>query len=313
MSKYRNQLPQMSGDIFITDGGTETDLIYSRGFELPCFASYHLLNDPEGYAAITDYFRKHAEIASRYGVGFILDSLTYRASSDWSEELGYTRDELAAMNHKAIDLLRDVGKEYESESTRMVLSGCLGPREDAYMPNGLMSPEEAEQYHIEQITTLGEAGVDMITALTLNEADEAIGITRAAISLNIPVVISFSLEIDGTLLNGGLLKDAIKKVDEATDNGPAYYMINCAHPTHFNFIFDDENWVKRIRGIRANASCKSHAELNNSDTLEYGNPVELGLQNAELAKKFKHINVFGGCCGTNHRHVEEICKAVVGH
>ena len=301
----------MSGDIFITDGGTETDLIYSRGFELPCFASYHLLNEPEGYAAIKDYYRKHAEVANRYGVGFILDSLTYRASSDWSEELGYNKEELAAMNHKAIDLLRDVGNEYESESTRMVLSGCLGPREDAYMPNGRMSPNEAEQYHIEQITTLVEAGVDMITALTLNEVDEAIGITRAAMSVNIPVVISFSLETDGALLNGGLLKDAIKEIDAATDNGPAYYMINCAHPTHFDFIFDDEDWAKRIRGIRANASCKSHTELNNSETLEDGDPIELGGQYAELANRFKQLNVFGGCCGTDHRHVEEICKSVI--
>jgi len=312
MSQYRNQLPQMSGDIFITDGGTETDLIYSRGFELPCFASYHLLNNAAGYAAIKDYYHKHAAIANKYGVGFILDSLTYRASSDWAEELGYTPDGLAEMNHKAIDLLREVGREFESEECKMVLSGCLGPREDAYMPNGLMSADEAEQYHIEQITTLGEAGVDMITALTLNEVDEAIGITRAAKSLNIPVVISFSLETDGTLLNGGRLKDAIKQVDKATDNGPAYYMINCAHPTHFDFIFDDEDWARRIRGIRANASCKSHAELNNSETLEDGDPVELGGQYAELANRFKQLNVFGGCCGTDHRHVEEICKSVIG-
>ena len=312
MSSYRHQLPQMSGDIFITDGGTETDLIYSRGFELPCFASFHLLNDAEGYAAIKDYYREHAAIAKKYNVGFILDSLTYRASSDWADELGYTTQGLAEMNHKAIDLLREVGREFESDSNKMVLSGCLGPREDAYMPNGQMTPEEAEQYHIEQIKTLDEAGVDMITALTLNEADEAIGITRAAMSLDIPVVISFSLETDGTLLNGDSLKDVIKKVDLATDNGPTYYMINCAHPSHFDFIFDNQDWVKRIRGIRANASCKSHAELANSETLEDGDPIELGEQYAQLANRFKQLNVFGGCCGTNQRHVEAICKAVVG-
>ena len=312
MSSYRHQLPQMSGDIFITDGGTETDLIYSRGFELPCFASFHLLNDTEGYAAIKDYYRQHAAIAKKHDVGFILDSLTYRASSDWADELGYTTQGLAVMNHKAIDLLRDVGQEFESASCKMVLSGCLGPREDAYMPNGQITPDEAEQYHIEQIRTLDEAGVDMITALTLNEADEAIGITRAAMSLNIPVVISFSLEVDGNLLNGGSLKDAIKKVDLATTNGPAYYMINCAHPSHFDFIFDEQDWVKRVRGIRANASCKSHSELANSETLEDGDPAELGEQYAQLAKRIGHLNVFGGCSGTNHRHVEAICKAVVG-
>jgi homocysteine S-methyltransferase len=173
-----------------------------------------------------------------------------------------------------------------------------------------MTPFEAEQYHPEQISTLDAAGVDMITALTLNEADEAIGITRAAMSLNIPVVISFSFETDGTLLNGGRFKDAINKIDEATGNGPAYYMINCAHPTHFDFILDDQDWVKRIKGILANVSCKSHSELNNSEILEAGDALELASQNAELAKWFKHINVFGGCCCTNEHHVEEICKSV---
>ncbi|MFT5219717.1 MAG: S-methylmethionine-dependent homocysteine/selenocysteine methylase [Planctomycetota bacterium] len=311
MTRYRKQLPQLAGDIFLTDGGTETDLIYSRGFELPCFASFHLLNDDAGYAAIKDYYRKHAEVASRYKVGFILDSLTYRASADWAEELGYSSLELAEMNHKAIELLRDVGREYESNSSKMVLSGCLGPREDAYLPTGNMTADESEQYHIEQIKTLDAAGVDMISALTLNEVDEAIGITRAAISVGIPVVISFSLETDGSLLKGGLLKDAISQIDRATDNGPVYYMINCAHPTHFEHILNNESWGQRIRGIRANASCKSHAELWQSEILEDGDPIELGEQYADLASRFEPLNVFGGCCGTNHQHLEAICKSVL--
>ena len=157
------------------------------------------------------------------------------------------------MNHKAIDLLRDVAEEFATEASKMVISGCVGPREDAYLPNGSMTPEQSEQYHSVQINTLAEAGVDMITALTLNEVDEAIGITRASRSAGLPVVIAFSLETDGTLLGGGSFEDAILKIDAATDNGPAYYMINCAHPTHFDRILGGQDWVKRIRGIRANA------------------------------------------------------------
>jgi len=311
MSKYRSLLPQLTGDLFLTDGGTETELIYTLGFELPCFASFHLLNDKKGYAAIRDYYRRHADIARRYGVGFILDSLTYRASTDWGKELGYPELELASMNHKAINLLREVADEFETESSKMVISGCLGPREDAYLPQGNMTPAEAELYHLQQICTLDSAGVDMICVLTLNEPDEAIGITRAAQSRNIPVAISFSLENDGRLLDGSPLKDAISAIDEATNHGPAYYMINCAHPTHFENILEHENWSRRIRGIRANASSKSHAELWESVELEEGDPIELGFQNGELAGEFPHLNVFGGCCGSNHRHVEEICKSVL--
>ena len=311
MSKYRSLLPQLTGDLFLTDGGTETELIYTLGFELPCFASFHLLNDNKGYAAIRNYYRRHADIAKKYGVGFILDSLTYRASADWGKELGYSEQELANMNHKAVNLLREVADEFETESSRMVISGCLGPREDAYLPEGNMTPAEAELYHLQQICTLDDAGVDMICALTLNESDEAIGITRAAQTRNIPVVISFSLEINGRLLDGGSLEDAINAIDKATNNGPAYYMINCAHPTHFENILEHKNWTRRIRGIRANASSKSHAELGESVELEEGDPKELGFQNGELAGEFPHINVFGGCCGSNHRHVEEICKSVL--
>ncbi len=311
MSKYRIALPQLSGEIFLTDGGIETDLIYSRGFELPCFASFHLLNSEKGYEALRDYYRTHAAIAHKYGIGFILEAPTYRSSSDWGKELGYSEIELAAINHKAIDLMRKLRDEYETETGKIVISGCIGPREDAYLPNGSMTPDEAQEYHREQIKTLDDAGVDMICAMTLNEPDEAIGITRAAQSLGIPAVISYSLETDGNLLDGRSLEDAINSVDAATDNATAYYMINCAHPTHFESTLKDEPWTHRIRGIRANASSKSHPELWQSDKLEDGDPVELGQQNAQLARSFKHLNVFGGCCGTDHRHVEEICKSVL--
>jgi S-methylmethionine-dependent homocysteine/selenocysteine methylase len=312
MSKYRDKLPQLeSSELFLTDGGTETDLIYSKGFELPCFASFHLLNQADGYQAIKDYYRQFARMARDREVGFILCSLTYRASSDWGQELGYTNMELAYMNHKATSLLRDVAEEFETEASKMVISGCVGPREDAYLPNGSMTPDQAEDYHSVQINTLAEAGVDMITALTLNEVDEAIGITRAALSAGLPVVIAISLETDGTLLAGGSLEDAIQQIDAATDNGPAYYMINCAHPTHFDKLLQEQPWVRRIRGIRANASSKSHADLWKSDRLEDGNPIELGQQYADLTRRFSHINVLGGCCGTDHRHVAEICNHVL--
>lgn len=312
MAKYRNELPQLSNEIFLTDGGIETTLIFHENLELPDFAAFHLLNDKEGYEALRNYFRTYAALAGNYEVGFILESPTWRANPDWGVKLGYSESELAAMNRKSIALLRDIRNEFENEKTAMVISGCVGPRGDGYNPTNLMSADEAQQYHQMQIGTFSETDADMVTAITMNYVEEAIGIARAAKSVGIPVVISFTVETDGKLPTAQTLKDAIESVDEATSNAPAYYMINCAHPTHFEgVLIADEPWLERIRGIRANASTKSHAELNDSEELDEGNPVELGRQHRELLSKLKNLNVLGGCCGTDHRHVEEICKACI--
>lgn len=310
MSKYRNHLPTLSGGFFLTDGGIETTLIFHENLELPDFAAFHLLKDKEGSAALRKYFSKYASLARDYQVGFILESPTWRASRDWGLRLGYTESALAEVNRQAIALLRDVRNEFANEKTPMVISGCVGPRGDGYQPTSVMSAEEAQQYHTAQIQTFSETEADLVTAITMNYVEEAIGITRAAQSVGMPVVISLTVETDGRLPTGQTLRDAIERVDEATGHAPAYYMINCAHPTHFAGVLRaGEPWTNRIRGLRANASAKSHAELNESAELDEGHPVELGGQYRELLRTLKNLNVFGGCCGTDHRHVEEICKA----
>lgn len=310
MAKYRNKLPQLSHGIFLTDGGIETTLIFHEGLELPEFAAFHLLRDKDGYAALRKYFHTYAALARAYNVGFILESPTWRANSDWGAMLGYSEETLADINRKAIELLHEVRNEFENEETRMVISGCIGPRGDGYSPSNMMSAKDAQQYHTAQVATFGETDADMVTAITLNYIEEAIGITQAARSAGMPVVISFTVETDGKLPTGQTLKDAIERVDEATDNAPAYYMINCAHPTHFEgALVADEHWSRRISGLRVNASTKSHAELNDSTELDEGDPIKLGRQHRELLKRLKNLNVLGGCCGTDHRHVEEICKA----
>ena len=214
------------------------------------------------------------------------------------------------MNRQAIALLHDIRKEYETEQSRMVISGCVGPRGDGYIPSDVMTADEAEHYHRAQIETFRDADADLVTAITMNYIEEAIGIACAAQSAGMPVVISFTVETDGKLPTGQTLKDAIVQVDQATNQAPAYYMINCAHPNHFaSVLATGEPWLERIHGIRANASTKSHTELNEMETLDDGNPEELGSQYRELKRKLKNLNVLGGCCGTDHRHVEAICKA----
>jgi S-methylmethionine-dependent homocysteine/selenocysteine methylase len=312
MTKYRHQLPQLPGGIFLTDGGIETTLIFHDGLDLPYFAAFHLLKDAAGTEALRRYFRRYAEIAVGCGVGFILESATWRASPDWAAKLGYTQQGLHDANRKAIELLHELREELENDGSPMVISGCIGPRGDGYDPGHVMTAVEAQAYHSGQARVFAGSSADLITAITMTNMPEAVGVIRAAQAERMPVVISFTVETDGRLPTGETLKEAIEAVDAATDRGPAYYMINCAHPSHFASVLDGGNWTRRVRGIRANASKCSHAELNDAEVLDEGNPVELGQDYAALRARCPWINVLGGCCGTDHRHIEHIwhaCKA----
>ncbi|MGP1373472.1 MAG: homocysteine S-methyltransferase family protein [Almyronema sp.] len=309
MAKYREHLPQLQ-NTFISDGGLETTLIFHHGLELPDFAAFDLLKTAAGYQILYDYCRSYAELARAYQVGLILDSVTWRANPDWGTRLGYDALALATVNQQAIALLQTIRREYETATSPIVISGCLGPRGDGYNPAILMSAAEAAQYHQRQILDFKAAEADLITAYTLNYSAEAIGITQAAQAADIPVAISFTVETDGCLPTGQTLKQAILEVDAATDAAPAYYLINCAHPTHFaTAIAVDEPWRDRIRGIRANASRRSHTELDEADDLDDGNPAELGQQYRELRRKLPQLTILGGCCGTDYRHIAAICQA----
>ena len=309
---YRSALPQLGGDLFLTDGGVETTLIFHDGLALPDFAAYALLGRSEGEAALRKYFRGYAGIARRFGVGLILESATWRASRDWAQRLGHTPARLAELNRAAIRQLEEMRAEYQAPETPTVISGCVGPRGDGYNPTRLMSVEEAESYHTEQVRTFADTAADLVTAITMNYVEEAIGITRAARRWGMPAVIAFTVETDGRLPTGDSLQAAIERVDAETGAYPAYYMVNCAHPTHFERVLDGRQpWAQRVRGLRANASRQSHAELNEATTLDIGDPVELGREYAELKRRLPRLNVMGGCCGTDHRHVEQIATACV--
>ena len=312
MSKYRNSLPQLSDRLFLTDGGLETTLIFHQGINLPQFAAFVLLRDVFGYETLVKYFCSYARLAQIYRVGFILESVTWRASKDWGEKIGYSPSELKTYNRLAVSLLEDIRDEYETQQSPMVISGCIGPRGDGYNPASLMNEEEAEQYHAAQIETFAQTNADFVTAMTITYAEEAIGICRAARQVNIPVVISFTVETDGRLPTGQSLAQAIAQVDRATNNAPIYYMINCAHPLHFADVLQNAgDWTNRIKAIRANASIKSHAELDEAEELDDGNPRELGKQYQQLKALLPNLNILGGCCGTDIRHIEEIAKGVL--
>ena len=309
---YRNALPLLGNQVFLTDGGLETTLIFHEGLELPYFASFHLLKDAEGAKALRHYYETYARIAVDAGCGFILESATWRASIDWGEKMGYSRNELAKRNRESVALLEAVRADFARAECPMIISGCIGPRGDGYRPGSQMSTKEASHYHREQIATFAETSADMIGAITMSYAEEAIGIAIAAREFGLPVAISFTIETDGRLPSGQSLREAIEQVDAVTDRSPAYFMINCAHPSHFEAeLRGDGAWRNRIRGLRANASKRSHAELDESTELDAGDPQELGREYRALRKLLPNLTVLGGCCGTDHRHIAAICQHCV--
>ncbi|PDT32991.1 homocysteine methyltransferase [Rhizobium sp. M10] len=309
MAKYRNGLPQLTGGTFITDGGMETTMIFQEGIALPHFAAFILLASEDGRQRMWNYYRRYLDIARRHGTGFVLDTATWRANPDWGQKLGYTAEALKAANEEAVDLLVGLRSAYERPEQPIVISGAIGPRGDGYKA-GSMDAAEAEDYHTFQIAAFAGTEADMVTAFTLTNIDEAIGVARAAQSLGMPCAISFTLETDGRLVTGRSLQEAIETTDAATGGAPAYYMINCAHPSHFEGALDpDSAWVKRISGIRANASTMSHEQLDNSETLDAGDPEDLGRRYRKLIGRMPAVRVLGGCCGTDHRHVAAICEA----
>ena len=311
MSKYRRGLPQLRDELFLTDGGLETTLVFHEGVSLPYFAAFDLLRADEGIDVLRRYFERYADIARSQDTGLVLETPTWRANPDWGMKLGYDAPALGDVNRRSVDLLLEIRQAWETPRTPIVISGNLGPRGDGYIPGAHMSAAEAQAYHTPQVETFAGTDADMVAAFTMNYPEEAIGITLAARAATMPVAISFTTETDGRLPSGDSLDEAIARTEEASGGYPVYYMINCAHPTHLDAaLAPGGEWRDRIRGLRANASRRSHAELDESPDLDMGNPEELGEQYRELRRVLRHLSVVGGCCGTDHRHVDAIGRAL---
>jgi S-methylmethionine-dependent homocysteine/selenocysteine methylase len=306
----RASLPLDDVPLFLTDAGMETALIFHQGQELPSFATFPLLESEPGRDALRTYYEPFLELARTRETGFILGGCTWRASADWGTELGYDADALAAVNRRAMAFVEELRDSAPPSSRPVLLEAPIGPRGDAYAPSSVMTAEEAEQYHSAQMQTLSDTPVELITALTFTYADEAIGMTRAARAAGLPVAVSFTVETDGRLPSGQTLRAAIEQVDDETDGAPLHYMINCAHPTHFAGAFRDVGpWTARIQGLRANASTLSHAELDEAEDLDDGDPEDLAARHLALRGALPNLSILGGCCGTDIRHVTCIADA----
>jgi S-methylmethionine-dependent homocysteine/selenocysteine methylase len=312
MALYREKLPQLTGGDFLSDGGLETALVFLEGLDLPCFAAFPLAMDEAGRRRLSTYFAPYLDMARERGVGFILDTPTWRANADWGARLGYSPEALIQVQRRSVALALDLRAAHATSNTPIVINGVVGPRGDGYNAAIRMSADDAERYHAAQIEAFRDTDADMVSAITMTYPEEAIGIARAARANGLPVVISFTLETDGRLPSGHSLKSAIEQVDAASGDAPAYYMINCAHPLHFEeALGEGAPWLDRIRGLRANASTLSHAELDAATELDSGDPAALGRHYRDMRTRLKRLCVLGGCCGTDHRHIAAICEACV--
>jgi homocysteine S-methyltransferase len=295
----------------LTDAGLETVLIFDEGFELPHFAAFPLVDTEDGRAALSRYYRPFLELARDRQVPLVLATPTWRANADWGRLLGYGGDELAAVNRRAVAFVEGVRDDVLPSEARegIVIEACVGPRSDAYRPTLLMDAEEAESYHAVQLRTLADTGRTQATAITLTYVDEAVGIVRAATASSLPIHVGFTVETDGRLPSGDSIEDAILAVDQATDGEAASFMINCAHPSHFADALPEGESRRRIAGLRANASALSHAELDEAEELDSGDPGDLAERYVALRRELPGLELVGGCCGTDIRHVTAICDA----
>ncbi|WP_018900765.1 homocysteine S-methyltransferase family protein [Rhizobium sp. 2MFCol3.1] len=305
---YRHNIANLHGE-FITDGGMNTTLMFRHGIEIPLFATFVLMDTSEGRQQLRAYYLEYIELAQKYGKGLILETPTWRANRDWGLRLRYDLAQLDRVNRESVQMLIGLRDEFGDERSRIIINGTIGPQGDGYKLSDL-SVEEAQEYHSHQIASLSKTDVDMVTGYTLTTVAEATGIALAAANHGVPSVISFTVETNGRLLDGTSLGEAINQIDAATGRSPAYYMINCSHPSHIMPGLDPSaEWSSRLRGVRANASSQSHDSLDGAEQLDAGDALDLAEQYKTMTRSLPAINIYGGCCGTDCSHVAAICEA----
>lgn len=294
----------------LADAGLETVLVFEDGIDLPQFAAFPLVDSDEGRATLKRYYTPFLELARDRGVPLVLSVPTWRANPDWGTLLGYDGEALAAANRRAVAFMEELHNEFAG--AEVVIDGCIGPRSDAYAPTLVMDAGDAHACHAFQIETLASAGCEQVTALTLTYSDEAIGIVRAAKAAGIPVVVGFTVETDGRLPSGESLADAIATVDDATDGGGARL--------HDQLRAPDALRGGSARGRVAYSDHRSSRECVHPQPCRarrgggapVGDPDDLAARYVAWRGDLPGLEVLGGCCGTDIRHVTAIADAWLG-
>lgn len=302
---------QLDGQLFLTEGGVETELMYKWGFELPHFSTFPLFGNRDAMSAIRGIFHRYLDVAAKYGLSALISGLDYRASPDWGALLGYSPDALADATLQSVEFSRELAREYADDVPQALTVGTLGPRGDAYQLNKTITANEAEDYHAVQLETLKKADVDIAWGMTFNTTAEAIGATRAAEKIGLPFAVSLSLDGTSKLNSGQSFADAVETIEAETNGSPVFYFLNCSHPVEFEPALTQGDWIKRVRGFRPNASKMEKIALCKLGHLEEGDPVELGQLIGDVAQRYPHMDIWGGCCGTGEVHLEEMVKNIL--
>lgn len=303
--------PRREGLLYLTEGGTETEIMFRHGHALREFAMFELLDKPSAVNDLRGMYRRLLDTIAGHGCAAMLAGLDYRASPDWGAKLGYSRDALAEFQHRCIDFLREVAAPYRGDLPDIAICGCVGPRGDAYGAEREITADEAEDYHSVQLQTLRDCGVDLVWAATFNNIPEAVGLSRAAARAGVPLNLHFTLTGAHRLATGPTLRAAIEATDaQAGAARPDSYGINCSHPVEFEPALDPDHWTRRIRALRPNAAKMDKIALCKLNHIEEGDPAELGRIMAALARRHPWIDILGGCCGTWERHIDAIARAV---
>ncbi|MGJ0120487.1 homocysteine S-methyltransferase family protein [Williamsia sp. MIQD14] len=300
------------GLTYLTEGGPETEIMYEHGFDLPHFVMFGLLDDHRAVVVLRGMYERYLDVAARHGFGVLMAGVDYRASPDWAARLGFSSAELADLQLRGIEFLREVAEPRRAEVPALYYAGVVGPRLDAYDPDRQITAEESQTYHAEQITTLARAEVDLVQTLTLSSVPEAVGVCRAAADAGLPISVSFTLDnTTHRLSSGPSLREAVESVDAETGpDRPAFYGVNCSHPLEFIPAIEPGEWFHRVRSLRPNAALLDKIELSSLGHLERGDPTRLGELMGELAQHYPHIDIWGGCCGTWDTHLDEIARRV---
>ncbi|KAJ5971415.1 uncharacterized protein N7479_001333 [Penicillium vulpinum] len=310
MASQPKVLPQLtSSKLFLTEAGVETTLVYKKNVHLPCFSALPLLSTEEGAKTILSIYQSYINIALTHSAGIVLETRTWRGSPAWASQLGLSIPQILDLNRTAVKILHGLRHKTETPCTPIVISGTLGPLQDAYenSTDTVSFSQARENYH-SQVCVLAEEGVDMISIMTVTNLNEATAAVTVAREFNLPILVSFSIETDGRLRGGRTLDDVIREVDRLTENYTTYFGVNCAHPHHIMTALRDlpEDVRSRIGSIRGNASLKSHDELDNTPVLDRGNVSLWGQDFNELFNMLPELKVVGGCCGTDEEHIDTL-------
>lgn len=268
-----------------------------------------LASSDEGRDALRSVYCDYLNIAKNYELPFLLSTPTWRIDKSVQEKSKI--DSNAAIND-TLQFFNDLLVEYRALKLNVFLAGRIGPKNDCYKAELAPNEEEAYSFHMFQLEQLLNGGVDYLDATTLPSVAEALGMAKAMSSLKVPYILSFVIRSDAKVLDGTLLSDAIKQIDQSTKVAPISYFINCVHPKTARKAFltlqnESPEALERIGGFLGNTSLRDPLEYVNIEGLETCEADDYAIMTVGLGKDFD-VKALGGCCGTFTEHIEALAK-----